>query len=222
MSLSLTLNQCEQIGHNFANFGEILKDLGYFLKVHIVFELWQIWYALGNFFSLKTAKFWKHNLVIWSHCIPKTLPSLTPIYNDTRATLSLSLSLSLCVLSIWPHKKFNSSRPSNTQHHSSKHLGTRGYGYTLLSFSLTNNSFMGGSPGLVMTTHVQKVVGSNPGAVYWDGHLDMFSHWFVVNIALLVSKDQKINKKRPGLAHLKNSSIFYAPIIHFSCVTNTH
>ena len=34
-----------------------------------------------------------------------------------------------------------------------------------------------------------------------DGHLDIFSHWFVVKFVLFVWKDRKLTKKRPGLAN---------------------
>ena len=47
-----------------------------------------------------------------------------------------------------------------------------------------------------------KVVGSNPGTVYW---MDIFSHIFVVKICNVCLKRPKINKKRPGLTHLKNN-----------------
>ena len=57
---------------------------------------------------------------------------------------------------------------------------------------------------LWVTTDVWKIVGSNPGAVYW---LDIFSHWFVVNIVCL--KIPKINVKRPGLAHLFKKTVPY-------------
>ena len=44
---------------------------------------------------------------------------------------------------------------------------------------------VGGSPGLVVMgrAHVLKVVGSNPGTVYW---MDIFSHIFVVKIVLFL------------------------------------
>ena len=40
---------------------------------------------------------------------------------------------------------------------------------------------------------IQKVVGSNPGTVYW---MDIFSHIFVVKI---VMKRPKINEKEAGV-----------------------
>ena len=51
-------------------------------------------------------------------------------------------------------------------------------------------------------THVPKVVGSNPGTVYW---MDIFSHLFVVKICNVCLKRPKINENRPGLTHFLNS-----------------
>ena len=45
-------------------------------------------------------------------------------------------------------------------------------------------------------THVPKVVGSNPGTVYW---IDIFSHIFVVKICNVCLKRPKINKKEAGV-----------------------
>ena len=49
-----------------------------------------------------------------------------------------------------------------------------------------------------MTTHVQEVVGSNPSAVYW---MDIFTLICCKN-CIVCFKTPKINKKRPGLAHI--------------------
>ena len=46
-------------------------------------------------------------------------------------------------------------------------------------------------------THVLKVVGSNPGTVFW---MDIFSHLFVVKIVMMfVWKRPKINEKEAGV-----------------------
>ena len=38
----------------------------------------------------------------------------------------------------------------------------------------------------------------------FESHLDgHFSHMFVIQIVIFVSKDENKNKKRPGMAHLK-------------------
>ena len=46
------------------------------------------------------------------------------------------------------------------------------------------------------TTHVRKVVGSNPGAIYW---MDIFSRLFVVKIVMFVWGRPKINEKEAGI-----------------------
>ena len=45
-------------------------------------------------------------------------------------------------------------------------------------------------------THVPKVVGSNPGTVYW---MEIFSHIFVVKICDVCLKRPKINEKEAGI-----------------------
>ena len=45
-------------------------------------------------------------------------------------------------------------------------------------------------------THVPKVIGSNPGNVYW---MEIFSHIFVVKICNVCLKRPKINKKEAGV-----------------------
>ena len=59
---------------------------------------------------------------------------------------------------------------------------------------------IGGSPGLWLweETHVPKVVGSNPGTVYW---MDIFSHIFVVKICNVRLKKTENKQKEAGLAH---------------------
>ena len=52
---------------------------------------------------------------------------------------------------------------------------------------------------------VLKVVGSNPGMVYW---MDIFSHIFVVKICNVCLKRPKINEKRPGLVHFLEKKYF--------------
>ena len=45
-------------------------------------------------------------------------------------------------------------------------------------------------------THVRKVVGLNPGTVYW---MNIFTHIFVVNICNVCYKRLKINEKEAGI-----------------------
>ena len=48
------------------------------------------------------------------------------------------------------------------------------------------------------TTHIQEVMGSNPGAVHWKDifHIDLLSKLYC-----LLKKDRKYTKERPGMAH---------------------
>ena len=50
-------------------------------------------------------------------------------------------------------------------------------------------------------THVLQFVGSNPSTVYW---MDIFSHLFVVKIALFVWKDEKEAEGGPFLKKIEN------------------
>ena len=61
-----------------------------------------------------------------------------------------------------------------------------------------------------MTTHVCKVVGSNPGAVYW---MDIFTLICCHNCNVCLERP-KINKKRPGMAHLKKTFSFLWHTFH--------
>ena len=67
--------------------------------------------------------------------------------------------------------------------------------------SIYKIGYKGGSPGLVVTPHVCKVVGSNPGAVYCMDILTFFDIEFLKKIVLFAWKDRKYMKKRPGQAH---------------------
>ena len=51
-------------------------------------------------------------------------------------------------------------------------------------------------------THVPKVMGSNPGTVYW---MDIFSHIFVVKICNVCLKRPKINEKEAGVEPFKKN-----------------
>ena len=63
---------------------------------------------------------------------------------------------------------------------------------------------------------IPKVVGLNPGTVYW---MDIFSHIFVVKIVMFL-KRPKINEKEAGLAQIFFKKTFRAPD-HFSAVNNS-
>ena len=66
--------------------------------------------------------------------------------------------------------------------------------------SLKQLLFKGGRPGLVVMggDSCPKVMGSNPGTIYW---MDMifFSHWFVVKNCIVCLKRSKINEKVAGV-----------------------
>ena len=62
--------QCDQIWQNFHHFGKYLKFIWLWGKFQTNFG--KICVLLGKFSLLKIAKYWKHNLVIWSHCSPMT------------------------------------------------------------------------------------------------------------------------------------------------------
>ena len=49
----------------FHHFGNIFKV--YLVLGKVFNSLWHNLYAIGHIFLLKMAKYWKHNLVIWSH-----------------------------------------------------------------------------------------------------------------------------------------------------------
>ena len=64
----------------FHHFGKYLKIFGNIFKVYLVLgkvfnSLWHNLYAIGHIFIAKMAYYWKHNFVIWSHCL-KALTTL--------------------------------------------------------------------------------------------------------------------------------------------------
>ena len=64
--------QCDQILTKFLHFGNILKNLGNFLRVYLVFciflnQLWQIFNAIGQFFIDVNGPILKNYIAIWLH-----------------------------------------------------------------------------------------------------------------------------------------------------------
>ena len=67
-------------------------------------------------------------------------------------------------------------------------------------------------------THIPKVVGSNPGTLYW---MDILSHISVVKIVLFVWKRPKMSKKEAGVGPFKKTmhQIF---LQKFVCCAHQH
>ena len=63
---------------------------------------------------------------------------------------------------------------------------------------MLHNKYLLGQEPLVLVGRdlCSKVVGSNPGTIYW---MDIFSHLFVVKICNVCLKRPKINKKEAGV-----------------------
>ena len=72
-------NQCDQIWAKFHHFDQYLKYLAIYLRfIWFLVQFCTICMFLGKFSLLKMAKYWKHNLVVWSHCLTCTKsPSLS-------------------------------------------------------------------------------------------------------------------------------------------------
>ena len=70
---SRTSNQCDQIWQNFITCVKFWKTLAILKGLFIICQLCEPNFVkflvqLGNFSLLLMAKYWKSNVVIWSHC----------------------------------------------------------------------------------------------------------------------------------------------------------
>ena len=67
---------------------------------------------------------------------------------------------------------------------------------TVFLTNLTILKHMCGSPGLVGKDSRPKVMGSNPGTVYW---MEKISHIFVVKIVMIFVRKDRKNEKEAGV-----------------------
>ena len=65
-------------------------------------------------------------------------------------------------------------------------------------------------------THIPKVVGSNPGTIYW---MDFFTNIFCKNCNDVCLKRLKLNEKEAALAHFLKKVIFVNSGLHLLIIS---